>query len=119
MFALYYEQEDGRLNWIASCQEVRSARNVAQIYSTGVHRPVVCVYNAADGSTQRCYEFREGQELGSDDPFENPDTPIPCTRPGCTRPGDDRGDDRQTSNVSPVADNQNLRDRAPDRRMNA
>jgi hypothetical protein len=73
MFALYYEQENGRLTWIASCQDVRSARNVAQVYSTGAQRPVVCIYNAADGTTRRCCFFRDGQEINLDDPFENPD----------------------------------------------
>lgn len=62
MFALYYEQEDGRLTWIASCQEVRSARNVAQIYSTGTPRPVVCIYNGQDGTTRRWCMYRNGIE---------------------------------------------------------
>lgn len=73
MFALYYEQENGRLTWIASCQDVRSARNVAQVYSTGAQRPVVCFYNGADGSTQRCCLFRNGHEISLAYPFENPD----------------------------------------------
>ena len=63
MFALYYQKESGRLTWIASCQDARSARNVAQVYSTGAQRPVVCVYNATDGSTRRCCLFRDGQEI--------------------------------------------------------
>ena len=62
MFALYYEQEDGRLTWIASCQEVRSARNIAQVYSTGAARPVVCIYNGQDGSTRRWCMYRDGIE---------------------------------------------------------
>lgn len=73
MFALYYEQENGRLTWLASCQDVRSARNVAQVYSTGAQRPVVCVHNGADGSTRRCCLFRDGAEIALDYPFENPD----------------------------------------------
>jgi hypothetical protein len=62
MFALYYEQEDGRLTWIASCQEVRSARNIAQVYSTGTARPVVCIYNGHDGTTRRWCVYRDGSE---------------------------------------------------------
>ena len=73
VYALYYEQDDGRLTRIASCQDVRSARNVAQVYSTGAHRPVVCVYNGADGSTRRCCLFNNGAEIALDYPFQGPD----------------------------------------------
>jgi len=62
MFALYYEQDDGRLTWIASCQDVRSARNIAQIYSTGNEWPVVCFYNGSQGTTSRCCHFKDGLE---------------------------------------------------------
>lgn len=63
MFALYYEEADGRLIWIASCQDVRSARNLAQVYSTGSDRPVVTVFNGADGTTRRHAAYRNGQEI--------------------------------------------------------
>ncbi len=108
MFVLYYEQDSGRLTWIASCQDVRSARNVAQVYSTGAQRPVVCVYNAADGSTRRCCMFRDGLEMGLDYPFENPDV--------------ENGGSQYVGDDSQRADNQNQRaepqDRQ-DRQMNA
>lgn len=113
MFALYYEQDSGRLTWIASCQDVRSARNVAQVYSTGAQRPVVCVYNAADGSTRRCCLFRDGQEMALDYPFENPDLETSH---------DSEGGENRAAGTSQLADNQNHRPKQPnrqDRRMNA
>jgi hypothetical protein len=73
MFALYYEQDDGRLVWIASCQDVRSARNVAQIYSTGHEWPVVCIYNDNQGATSRCCLYNNGQEIVTGFPFAAPD----------------------------------------------
>jgi len=80
MFALYYEQDDGRLTWIASCQDVRSARNVAQVYSTGKADPVVCIYNGADGTTRRSCLFRNGQEIALDFPFAQTDAHSGETR---------------------------------------
>ena len=62
MFALYYEEADGRLIWIAGCHDIRSARNIAQVYSTGSDRPVVTVLNSADGTTTRCSTHHNGQE---------------------------------------------------------
>ncbi len=76
MFILYYEQEDGRLSWIASCQDVRSARNVAQIYSSGAEYPVVCIYNDSIGTTRRSCLFKNGQEVFSAYPFEAEDPPA-------------------------------------------
>jgi len=73
MFALYYEQDDGRLNWIASCHDVRYARHLAQVYSGGSATPVVCVYNDNQGGTKRCGIYRAGNEvMGS--PYMDPQT---------------------------------------------
>jgi hypothetical protein len=72
MFALYYQQDDGCMTWIASCQDVRSARNVAQVYSTGKLDAVVCVYNGADGTTRRSCVFRNGQEAAAAFPIDGP-----------------------------------------------
>ncbi len=114
MFALYYEQENGRLTWIASCQDVRSARNVAQVYSTGAQRPVACVYNGADGTTRRCCLFRNGQEITREDPFENPDVDIPQDdAPDSAGGGQDDANVRHGPGT--IADNRNHQDR----RMNA
>lgn len=63
MFALYYEQDDGRLNWIASCHDVRSARHLAQVYSTGSAASVVCVYNDNQGGTKHCGIYKDGKEM--------------------------------------------------------
>lgn len=63
MFALYYEQGDGRLNWIAACHDVRSARRLAQVYSTGSAASVLCVYNDNQGRTKHCGIYREGKEI--------------------------------------------------------
>ena len=60
MFALYYELDDGRLTWIASCQDVRSARNMAQVYSTGAEWSVTCIYNDRNGTTRRCCTYTNG-----------------------------------------------------------
>ena len=103
MFALYYDQDSGRLTWIASCQDVRSARNVAQVYSTGEQLPVVFVYNAADGSTRRCCMFRDGLEIALDCPFENPDTESGESQ--------DAGDDSQRADNQNQVDPQDRRDR--------
>lgn len=71
MFALYYEQDDGRLNWIASCHDVRSARHLAQVYSSGSAAPVVCVYNDNLGETKHCGIYKDGREMmGS--PYTDP-----------------------------------------------
>lgn len=63
MFALYYEHEDGHLSWIAACHDGRSARNLAQIYSSGSIDPVVCIYNDQSGTTRRYGAFRDGREI--------------------------------------------------------
>ncbi len=73
MFALYYEQDDGRLSWIASCQDVRSARNLAQVYSTDAKRPVVCIYNGANGTARRSCLYRDRKKIPLDFPFNDPD----------------------------------------------
>ena len=70
MFALYYELGDGRLTWIASCQESRSARNLAQVYSTGSEWPVVCIYNDGNGTTRRSCTYKNGTPA-IEYPFEN------------------------------------------------
>ncbi len=81
MFALYYEQDDGRLNWIASCHDVRSARHLAQVYSTGSAIPVVCVYNDNLGETKHCGIYKDGKEMmGS--PYMDPQVlPADPTQP--------------------------------------
>jgi hypothetical protein len=60
MFALYYEQDNGRLTWIASCHDVRSARNLAQVYSSGSEWAVTCIYNGGNGTTRRCCTYKKG-----------------------------------------------------------
>jgi hypothetical protein len=76
MFALYYEQDDGRLTWIAACHDVRSARNLAQIHSAGSEQPVVCIFNDASGGTHRCGMFHAGREMmGS--PYMDPSYHLP------------------------------------------
>jgi len=73
MFALYYEQDNGHLIWIASCQDARSARNVAQIYSTDAEHPVVCIYNDSRGTTRRSCLYKNGQEIFTAFPFDPPE----------------------------------------------
>ena len=72
MFALYYEQDNGHLIWIASCQDARSARNVAQIYSTDSAHAVVCIYNDGNGTTRRSCLYKNGQEIFTAYPFAPP-----------------------------------------------
>lgn len=63
MFALFYELEDGAMQFITTCEDRGEARILGKMFSRYRELPVVAVINPPSGETAGYYRFENGRAM--------------------------------------------------------